>query len=163
MYFSPRPRRCLVILYAKVKTVKGSESLFLLREPSTDPSILQKSGLPHSFRQFRWWPQNQDSQGPNHLGSSCPCCWSSPTVGLLPASPSDALRVWPQLMWIAKECGQGRQYLAARQRHKGVRICSPVGHVRTQVGTHMHEAAVHVLCRYTGMERDRVGSQCRHG
>lgn len=64
---------------------------------------------------------------------------------------------------LPRSAGQGRQYLTARQRHKGVRICSPVRHTHTHAGAHMHEAAVGILCHYTGMERERVDSQCRQG
>lgn len=45
IYFSPRPRRCLVILYAQVKTVRGFEIVSLLRELSTHSQILQKRGF----------------------------------------------------------------------------------------------------------------------
>lgn len=57
IYFSPRPRRCLAILYVQVQIVKGFEILILLRVPSTHPHILQKSGDSHSFRQFRRNPK----------------------------------------------------------------------------------------------------------
>lgn len=61
-------------------------------------------------------------------------------------------------MDFAKECW-ARQAAShsSQQRRKGVRICSPVEHAHTRSGAHMHEAAVRVLCRYTGMERDGGG------
>lgn len=101
IYFSPRPRRCLVILYAQVKTVQGFETLILLRQPSAHPI---------SSRNQDWLtlsggnPKIKTDRVTSHICSSCPYCWSSPTAGLLPASPSDASFVWAQLIWIAKEC-----------------------------------------------------------
>lgn len=64
-----------------VKTGKGFEALSLLRQLSTHPHILEKSGL-SLFQVGRVViPKSR------HICNSYPCCWSSPRAGLSPACP----------------------------------------------------------------------------
>lgn len=138
---------------------KGFEALSLLRELSTHPQILEKSGL-SLFQEAGVVIRKSRQLGP--LATSATL---TPIVGAhlqlvcyLPPPGCSACLSTADVDGQGVLGGKGRvSQLGKGRRGQGL---SPPCH--SHVGTHVHRAPACIWCPCSGMDRDG-GSQCRQG